>query len=111
MTRKDFLRAAVGVAASAFIPGLSAAAPAPKSQIERGVILYSYQEEFYIRTMTLEDCLGEVADIGANCIELVAEEMIPGFPNPSDRWVDQWRGWVDKYHIRSEERRVGKECR
>ena len=99
MTRKDFLRAAVGVAASAFIPGLSAAAPAPKSQIKRGVILYSYQEEFYIRTMTLEDCLGEVADIGANCIELVAEEMIPGFPNPSDRWVDQWRGWVDKYHI------------
>jgi hypothetical protein len=49
--------------------------------------------------MTIEDCLSEASSIGAAAIELLPEEMVPDFPNPSDKWVEQWRGWMDKYHL------------
>jgi sugar phosphate isomerase/epimerase len=41
------------------------------TQLKRGVTLYSYQEEFYTRAMTLEDCLAEMAAIGAEGLELL----------------------------------------
>ncbi len=60
------------------------------ANIKRGVSLYSYQEEFYTRAMTLEDCLAEASSIGAYGIEMLPEEMVPGFPNPGDKWIDFW---------------------
>jgi hypothetical protein len=65
--------------------------------VRRGVALYSYQEEFMVRQMSLEDCLRELSDIGAYGIELLAEMMVPDFPNPSDAWVEQWWRWMDEY--------------
>src|SRR5208282_1327151 len=65
---------------------------------KRGVSLYSYQEEFYLRTMTLDDCLAEASAIGAYGIEMLPEEMMPGFPNPSQAWVDQWFAMHAKHH-------------
>ena len=98
MTRKNFLGAMAGAAAYAAVSG-SAGAAASKGALRRGVSLYCYQEEFYKRAMTLEDCLSEASSIGASAIELLPEEMVPDFPNPSDRWVDQWRGWIEKYRL------------
>jgi hypothetical protein len=97
MTRHDFLRtmAAAGVSA----PGLLKADAPPRGVLRRGVSLYSYQEEFYTRAMTLEDCLSEASSIGAYAIEMLPEEMVRGFPNPPERWVEQWHGWLDKYHL------------
>src|ERR1017187_3857771 len=98
MTRKNFLEAMAGAAAYAAASGPAGAA-ASKGALRRGVSLYCYQEEFYKRAMTLEDCLSEASSIGASAIELLPEEMVPDFPNPSDRWVDQWRGWMEKYRL------------
>jgi len=96
MTRKDFLKTmAAGLAA---VPA-SVANAAPAGRLARGVSLYCYQEEFYTRAMTLEDCLSEASSIGARAIELLPEQMVPDFPNPPDRWVDQWRTWMDKYRL------------
>jgi len=69
-------------------------------QLKRGVSLYSYQEEYYTRAMTLEDCLAEVAAIGAEGVELLPEQMVPGFPNPSQAWVDEWFRLLEKYHLK-----------
>ena len=65
--------------------------------IKRGVSLYSFQEEFFLRKMTLEDCIAASAAIGALGIESIAEQMMPGFPNLSDAFYDQWHGWMDQY--------------
>ena len=66
--------------------------------IKRGVSLYSYQQEYYLRQMDLEDCIKAVADMGADGIELISEAMIPNFPNPPQSWVERWFSLMDKYH-------------
>ncbi len=66
--------------------------------IKRGVSLYSYQQEYYLREMNLEDCIKEVSDLGADGIEIISEAMIPNFPNPPQTWVDSWFTLMDKYH-------------
>ena len=93
MTRRDLLRS---FAAAAIAPSLVPATPSAH-KIKRGVSLYSYQEEFYTRAMTLEDCLSEASSIGAFGIEMLPEEMVPGFPEISNAWVDHWFALHDKY--------------
>ncbi|HRF50853.1 MAG TPA: TIM barrel protein [Anaerolineales bacterium] len=66
-------------------------------QIKRGVSLYSFQEEFFLRKMTLEDCIAACAKLGAKGIETIGEQMMPGFPHLSDAFYDQWHGWMAKY--------------
>ena len=65
--------------------------------IKRGVSLYSFQEEYFLRKMSLEDCIAAAAKMGALGIESIAEQMMPGFPNLSDAFYDQWHGWMAKY--------------
>jgi sugar phosphate isomerase/epimerase len=65
--------------------------------IKQGVSLYSYQEEYFLRTLSLEQCIGTAAKAGATGIESIAEQMMPGFPNLSDAFYDQWHGWMEKY--------------
>ncbi len=67
------------------------------NSIQRGVSLYSYQEEFFLRKMTLEDCIAVSAKMGAMGIESIAEQMMPGFPNLSDTFYAQWHGWMAQY--------------
>lgn len=69
-----------------------------KPDIRRGVSLYSYQQEYYLHEMNLEDCIKAVADLGADGIEIISEAMIPNFPNPSQTWVDEWFSLMNKYH-------------
>jgi sugar phosphate isomerase/epimerase len=69
-----------------------------KHSIKRGVSLYSYQEEYFLRKMTLEDCIAAAVKTGATGIEILGEQMFPGFPTLTDAFVDQWFGWMDKYH-------------
>jgi sugar phosphate isomerase/epimerase len=65
--------------------------------IRRGVSLYSYQEEYFLRQMTLEDCIAASAKFAAFGIELIPEQMIPGFPRLSDAFVDDWFSWMEQY--------------
>jgi Xylose isomerase-like TIM barrel len=67
------------------------------SSIKRGVSLYSYQEEFFLRTMSLEDCIAHAASVGAPGIEVIPEQSLPGFPHITDEQVAQWHGWMERY--------------
>ena len=69
----------------------------PAHRIKRGVSLYSFQEEYFLRTLTLEDCIRVAGDIGARGIEIIPEQSIPGFPHLSDQFVHDWFAWMDKY--------------
>jgi hypothetical protein len=64
MTRRDLLANVGGTAAIACLSSTMASAEALKSKAKRGVSFYSYQEEYYARSMTLEDCLEEMASVG-----------------------------------------------
>lgn len=63
-----------------------------------GVSLYSYGGDFLV-TMTLEDCLADVADMGARDIEILADTHIPGYPTPSDAWVEEWHRLLERYGL------------
>ncbi|OJU10145.1 MAG: xylose isomerase [Caulobacterales bacterium 68-7] len=64
---------------------------------KRGVSLYSFQEELFLRQMTVEDCIAFAASIGANGIELLPEQNLPGFPNITDRQIGEWKDLLAKY--------------
>jgi sugar phosphate isomerase/epimerase len=65
--------------------------------IKRGVSLYSFQEEVFLRSMTLEDCVRVASEMGAFGIEIIPEQSIPDFTNLTDEFVDTWFGWMKKY--------------
>ncbi|WP_328475301.1 sugar phosphate isomerase/epimerase [Actinoplanes sp. NBC_00393] len=65
--------------------------------IKRGVSLYSFQEEYFLRTLSLEDCIRVAGEIGAKGIEIIPEQSIPGYPKLTDEFVTDWFGWMDKY--------------
>jgi sugar phosphate isomerase/epimerase len=69
-----------------------------KNAIKRGVSLYSYQEEYFLRKLSLEQCIATSADLGALGIESLAEQMMPGFPRLSDAFYEQWHAWMARYH-------------
>ena len=101
MTRKEFLLTVGAATATAAFQSQNAAAQnLKKPNFKRGVTLYSYQEEYYTRAMTLEDCIADVASMGAEGVELIAEEMVPNYPDPPDRWVEHWHQLMDRYHTR-----------
>ncbi|MCC7462755.1 MAG: sugar phosphate isomerase/epimerase [Gammaproteobacteria bacterium] len=76
---------------------MTATSSAAGSGIKRGVSLYSFQEEYFLRKMTLEDCIATCARFGATGIESIAEQMMPGFPNLPDAFYEQWHGWMARY--------------
>ncbi|MEV6493306.1 TIM barrel protein [Actinoplanes sp. NPDC051633] len=66
-------------------------------RIKRGVSLYSFQEEYFLRTMSLEDCIRVAGEIGALGIEIIPEQSIPGYPRLTDEFVDDWFAWMRRY--------------
>lgn len=69
-------------------------------KIKRGVSFYSYQDECYLGKLDLEGCIREVAEMGADGIEIISEAIIPDFPNPSQVWVDTWFSLMEKYRTK-----------
>lgn len=65
--------------------------------IKRGVSLYSFQEKYYLRKMSLEDLIASTQILEIPGIEIIGDQMIPNYPNISDNFFKQWHGWMDKY--------------
>ena len=65
--------------------------------VKRGVSLYSFQEEVFLRTMSLEDCVRVCSELGAYGVELIPEQSIPDFTHLTDEFVDTWFAWMDTY--------------
>ena len=69
------------------------------TDIKIGVSLYSLSMEFIHGTLDLEGCLKAVHDMGYKGIELVAAQMVPDYPFPSDEWLYNLRGLPEKYEL------------
>lgn len=72
--------------------------------IKRGISIYSFQEKYYRREMTLEDCIATAAGFGVQGFEMLSDQMLPGYPsityNLSDRFLGTWRDLLRKYPIK-----------
>jgi hypothetical protein len=117
LSRKEFIKTAAGAATAAALPGSSALAaggnpahePAPAGKIpktpmfkgkpKRGVSLYSYSGEYGV-TMSMEDCFIDMYDMEAEGVEILANGHIPGYPDPTDEWVEWWHATLDKYNLK-----------
>ena len=108
MTRKEFLKsmaaASVAVAgtgtAASIVKACAPPVTSPKHNLALGVTIYSFGRDLLAGTRDLESCLAECADMGAGYVEILGETHVPGYPDPSDEWVDQWLGWLDKYNLK-----------
>ena len=67
--------------------------------IKRGVSLYSFQEEYFHRTMSLEDILATCSRLDIRGIEIIGDQMIRSYPNIPKEFVKQWQGWMEKYEL------------
>ena len=65
--------------------------------IKRGVSLYSFQEEYFLRKMTLEDIIATTQKLDIPGIEIIGDQMIRGYPNVPDSFFEEWHGWMEKY--------------
>jgi sugar phosphate isomerase/epimerase len=68
-----------------------------QNDIKLGVSLYSYQEEYFLRKLSLEQCIAQAAAIDARGIESIGEQMMPGFPNLPDSFYARWKDWMAQY--------------
>ncbi|HKT78471.1 MAG TPA: TIM barrel protein [Sphingobium sp.] len=64
---------------------------------QRGVSLYSFQEELFLGQMSVEDVVAFAASIGAKGIEILPEQNMPGFPDIDDATVDRWLAMMDRH--------------
>lgn len=55
--------------------------------IKYGVTLYSFSNEYVNGLMSFEEILRKVKEMGYDGIELVASQMVPQYPYPSDEWL------------------------
>jgi sugar phosphate isomerase/epimerase len=78
--------------------GKSLASGASKPKMS--VSLYSYNGDLQAGTMTLEDCLADLSDMGAEGVEFLPEAIVPNYPNPPKKWLNQWFAWMDKYKLK-----------
>ncbi len=67
--------------------------------IKRGISLYSVQEEYFHRKMTLENILAACSKLDIRGIEIIGDQMIPRYPDISPEFLSQWHGWMDKYEL------------
>ena len=58
--------------------------------IQRGVSLYSFQEEFFLGTMNLDAQIAAAASFGALGIEVIPHQTFASYPDLSDREVEHW---------------------
>jgi sugar phosphate isomerase/epimerase len=72
-----------------------------QAKFKRGVSIYSYQEKYYTGALSLEGCVAAAAATGARGIELVAEQMLPGYPsiryNLKPEFREHWHSLMAKF--------------
>lgn len=73
------------------------------NDIKRGISIYSFQEKYYRGEMSLEDCVATASRMGVRGIEMLSDQMIPGYPsityNLQPAFVEQWHAWMERYRL------------
>ena len=62
-----------------------------EAQIQLGTSLYSMTSDYVSQKRDLRGCVESLRHMGFQGIEIVAAQMVPEYPFPSDRWIDQFQ--------------------
>lgn len=71
-----------------------------ESKIKIGISLFSLTPLYVSRKMSFEDCLKAAHDMGFEGVEIVAAQMVPEYPNPSDEWLEYCKEQITKHQLK-----------
>ncbi|GHV42145.1 xylose isomerase [Spirochaetia bacterium] len=60
------------------------------AQVKRAVSLYSYQDEYCRKRMSLNDIFDDLDTMGVEGVEFISDQMLKGTPFPSAEELAQW---------------------
>lgn len=69
------------------------------SDIKLAVSLYSFSSDFINGELDLDGILKAVKDMGYEGIEIVAAQMVPEYPYPSDAWLSEFKSLLQKHGL------------
>jgi len=61
--------------------------------------LYSFSKEYVFGQYNLEECLAKGREMGYTGVELVASQMLPGYPYPTRQWKQEFKALLKKYNM------------
>lgn len=67
--------------------------------IKLGISLYSFSTEYIHEKLDLEGVLKKARDMGYKGVEVVAAQMVPDYPYPTDEWLVMFKGLLNKYQL------------
>ncbi len=70
-----------------------------KYDIELCLTLYAMSAEFFTGRLDLEGCLQKASELGYTGIEMVAAMTVPGYPYPTDKWIEHFNDLMKKYNL------------
>lgn len=70
------------------------------SQIKRCVSLYSYQDEYCRKRMTLEQIFDELDSLGVEGVEIITDQMVKGTPFPSEEELAKWDNILKTHKVK-----------
>ena len=69
------------------------------SDIKLGISLYSFSTEFIHEKLDFEGVLKKAKDMGYQGVEIVAAQMVPDYPYPTDEWLAECKALLAKYEL------------
>jgi len=70
------------------------------NKIQLSASLYSLSSYYIKEIFSLEECLKAIRDYGFHGIEIVAAQMVPEYPSPSDKWLGEFKELMVKYDLK-----------
>lgn len=67
--------------------------------IKLGISLYSFSTEYIHEKLDFEGVLKKARDMGYKGVEIVAAQMVPEYPYPSDAWLAECKALLEKYEL------------
>ena len=67
--------------------------------IKRAVSLYSFQDEYCRKRMTMDEIFSELEALGVEGLELISDQMIKGTPTPSEEELAKWDALMSRHHL------------
>ena len=69
------------------------------SDIKLGISLYSFSTEYIHEKLDFEGVLKKARDMGYQGVEIVAAQMVPDYPYPTDEWLAECKALLAKYEL------------
>jgi len=67
--------------------------------VKHSITLYGFGNKYVRGLYTFEEILAKAKNLGGDGIEIVAPQMVPGHPNPSEDWIAYFKGCCVKYDL------------